>query len=66
MTIVDAVEDLEKAKNKLDDLRIEAESNEKWDLAESLEDYIRSIQLIINTLTDDEDFTSKPVEGDSR
>lgn len=64
MGIVDAVEDLEKAKSKLDDLRFGFEQDEKWDLAESLEEYISSIQLIIDTLTDDEDFASKPVEGD--
>ena len=63
MGIIDAVEDLEKAKSKLDDLKFEAEANEKWDLAESLEEYIESIQLIIDTLTDDELFVSRPAEN---
>ncbi len=64
MGIVDAVEDLEKAKSKLDDLKLEAEGNDKWKLAEALEEYIESIQLVIDTLTDDELFVSKPVESD--
>lgn len=63
MGIVDAVEDLEKAKNKLDDLRFAFEENERWDMAESLEEYISSIQLVIDTLTDDELFVSKPEDN---
>ena len=66
MGIVDAVEDLEKAKSKLDDLRFAFEENERWDLVEALEEYIGSIQLVIDTLTDDELFILKPAEGDSK
>ena len=62
MGIVDAVEDLEKAKSKLDDLRFAFEENERWDLAEALEKYIEDIQSVIDALTDDELFVSKPVE----
>ena len=65
MGIVDAVEDLEKAKSKLDDLRFAFEENERWDLAEALEGYIEEVQSVIDNLTDDELFVSKPVEGDS-
>ena len=62
MSVVDAVEHLEKAKDELYGLKVESENTEKWDLAESLEDYIASIQLVIDTLTDDEMFVSKPEE----
>lgn len=64
--VVNAVEHLEKAKDELYSLKIESENNEKWGLAESLEDYIESIQLVIDTLTDDEEFVSKPDEGESK
>lgn len=62
MGIVDTIEDLEKAKSKLDDLKIESESNEKWDLAEALEEYIKDIQSVIDALSDDTPFISKQVE----
>jgi len=61
-TVVNAMEHLEKAKNELYGLKLESENIEKWDLAYSLEDYIASIQLVIDTLTDDEMFVSKPEE----
>lgn len=63
MGIVDAVEDLEKAKSKLDDLRFAFEENERWDLSESLEGYIEDIQSIIDAMTDDKFFVSKPAEN---
>lgn len=64
MGVVDAVEDLEKAKNKLDDLKFEAEETKKWDLAEALDEYIDSIQSIIDSITDNGCFVSKPVESE--
>ncbi len=64
MGIVDAVEDLERAKSKLDDLKFEAEANEKWDLAEALEGHIEEVQSVIDSLSDDELFVSKPAESD--
>ncbi len=62
MGIVDAVEDLEKAKSKLDDLRFAFEENERWDLAEALEGHIEEIQSVIDAISDDELFVSKPAE----
>lgn len=59
MGIVDAVEDLEKAKSKIDDLKFEAESDEKWGLAEILDKYIEDIQSVIDALYDDEQFISE-------
>ena len=50
------------AKSKLDDLRFVFEENERWDLAEALEKYIEDIQSVIDAITDDELFVSKPVE----
>ena len=60
MGIVDAVEDLEKAKSKLYDLKFEAEGDEKWVLAEILDKYIEDIQSVIDNITDDEQFVSNP------
>ncbi len=61
-TIVNAVEYLEKAIGELYGLKIEAEIMEKQDLVESLEEYIESIQSIIDEMTDDEIFVSRPKE----
>lgn len=66
MRIVEAIEDLERAKSKLYDLKVESEADEKWDLSESLDEYIGTIQLVIDTLTDDEMFILKPGEEDNK
>lgn len=65
MRVEDVIEDLEKAKSKLDDLRLESEENEKYDLVEALEGYIEDIQSIIDALTDDEFFVLKPADANS-
>jgi len=56
------IELLEKAKGELDDMRlekIESANPEDQDQVEGIQDYIQSIQLVIDTLSDDELFVSK-------
>lgn len=57
--VSNVIENLELAKNKLDDLKLEAEEKNNFSLAESLDDYMSSIQLVIDTLSDDSEFMTR-------
>lgn len=54
MTLGEAIEFLEKAKNELDNLRLEAENKEKWDFDDSMCIYIEDVQSIIDSLEEGE------------